>query len=294
MVSEDEAIGGNRPMANRDQPLYDQHVHSRHSFDSQAEPAAVVEQAQVRGLAGVTFTEHFDTHPDDWQICVYDDEAYSATMARLRTDFRDAIFVGKGIEICYQPDRMALILDFLQQHDFDMVMLSVHYFGVAAVHQEENWVGVDPIEGTRRYFETVLEAVRFCERLHRGRGRVFDVLGHLDVVKRYTRRFHQANEVSRFGGLLDEILRLCIAADVVPEVNTSTLRDGSNEPMPGVEVLAQYARLGGTAVSLGSDAHVPQNVGAGFDRALEMLATAEVTHLAHFVKREKRLIPCLR
>ena len=27
-----------------------------------------------------TFTEHFDTHPDDWAKCVYDDAAYSASL----------------------------------------------------------------------------------------------------------------------------------------------------------------------------------------------------------------------
>ena len=46
--------------------LYDQHVHSRHSFDSHSEPAACVESAIERGLSGITFTEHFDTHPGDW------------------------------------------------------------------------------------------------------------------------------------------------------------------------------------------------------------------------------------
>jgi histidinol-phosphatase (PHP family) len=269
---------------------YDQHVHSRHSFDSEAEPAAVVECAIARGLAGVTFTEHFDTHPDDWEICVYNDETYSATVERLRAEFRGAIFIGKGIEICYQPDRIGFILDFLAHHDFDMVMLSVHYFGCSAVHQRENWTDVDPVEGTRRYFETVLDAARFCERLHRDRGRVFDVLGHLDVVKRYTQRFHQVNEVSRFGHLLDQILGSCIAAGVIPEVNTSTLRDDLAEPMPSVEAFARYVRLGGTAVSLGSDAHVAQNVGAGFDRAVEILRTAGVGHVAHFEKRERILM----
>ena len=159
--------------------LYDQHVHSRHSFDSEADPAAIVKTAIARGLSGVTFTEHFDTHPDDWEICVYNDQEYSSTIARLRSDFHGDIFVGKGIEICYQPDRMSFVLDFLESHRFDMVMLSVHYFGCSAVHQRESWAGVNPVEGTRRYFETVLEAARFCERLHSGRGRVFDVLGHL-------------------------------------------------------------------------------------------------------------------
>lgn len=268
--------------------LYDQHVHSRHSFDSQADPAALVETAIARGLAGVTFTEHFDTHPDDWTTCIYDDDAYTITIDGLRAKFAGAIFVGKGIEICCQPERMDFIRDFLRHHEFDMVMLSVHYFGSQALHVRENWKGLSPAEGTRRYLETVLEAVQLCEALHATHGRVFDVLAHLDFVKRYSHRFLGTYDVSRFGDLLDEILWTCIAADLVPEINTSTWRQQLGEPMPGADTIARYAKLGGTAMSLGSDAHRPQDVGADFDRATAMLRAVGIRSAPVFKKRERQ------
>ncbi len=267
--------------------LYDQHVHSRHSFDSQADPAAVVETAIARGLTGVTFTEHFDTHADDWKTCTYDDDAYSITIEGLRAKFAGAIFIGKGIEICCQPRRMDFILDFLQDHEFDMVMLSVHYFGSQALHVREHWNGLSAAEGTRRYLATVLEAVRLCEALHETRGRVFDVLGHLDFVKRYSQRFLGTYDVSGFDGLLDEILGTCIAADLVPEINTSTWRRQMDEPMPGADTIARYVRLGGTAMSLGSDAHRSQDVGADFDRAVAMLRAVGIRGAPVFKKRER-------
>ncbi len=272
-------------------PLYDQHVHSRHSFDSQSDPAANAQHAIASGLAGLTFTEHFDTHPDDWETCTYDHEAYSAAIDRLRADFGDTLFVGQGIEVCYQPDQMAFILGFLDRHVFDVVILSIHYFGDRAIYTRENWEGLDAVEGTRRYLETVLEAVRFCERLYRTRGRIFDILGHLDVVKRYTQRFFDKCEISRFGDLVDEILQTCLAADLIPEVNTSTLRQNLTEPMPGADTIARYAGLGGTAMSIGSDAHLPTSVGADFDRAVAMLREAGIDHAAVFKKRERRMIP---
>lgn len=271
--------------------LYDQHVHSRHSFDSQADPSANVDRAIACGLAGLTFTEHFDTHPDDWTGCTYDDEAYSATISRLRAHFGDAIFIGKGIEVCYQPDRMDFVLDFLQRHDFDMVMLSVHYFGTLAVYRRENWTGLNTVAGTRRYLETVLDAARFCQRLHKVHGRVFDVLGHLDLVKRYTQRFFNAYDTSRFDDVLDEILRTCIAADLVPEVNTSTLRQELAEPMPDADTVTRYAELGGKAISLGSDAHRPEDVGAGFEWAANMLRKAGFHHISIFKQRRRVMLP---
>lgn len=271
--------------------LYDQHVHTRHSFDSESDPGGCVERAIGCGLTGITFAEHFDTHPDDWPGCVYDDGAYSGTISGLREQFGETIFVGKGIEVCYQPDRTSFILDFLGRHEFDMVILGVHYFGRDAVFRRVNWEGVDALEGTRRYLETVRDAARFCERLHRSDGRVFDVLGHLDVVKRYTQRYFGTHEVTHFSSLLDEVLGACLAADLTPEINTSTLRQNVCEPMPGADVLSRYVELGGTAMSLGSDAHLVESVGAGLEQAITMLSTAGVTHQSVFRKREKHLVP---
>lgn len=266
--------------------LYDQHVHSRHSFDSQTEPCANVEQAVARGLAGLTFTEHFDTHPNDWKTCVYDDDSYTAAIRRLRSDYGDRIFIGKGIEVCYQPDRADFLLDFLAGHEFDVVVLSVHYFHGRAVYVRQNWDGLSVVEGTGRYLETVLEAVRWCKSLRETRGRVFDVLGHLDFVKRYTQRFFGVYGVSAHQKLIDEILATCLAADLTPEINTSTLRQDIPEPMPAADTVNRYAQLGGTAMTIGSDAHRPEDIGAGLDQVAQMLRAAGLK-AAVFKNRER-------
>ncbi len=271
--------------------LYDQHLHSRYSFDSETDPADHVETALARGLAGLTFTEHFDTHPEDWRACRYDDEAYSDAIERLRACYGSSIFIGKGIEVCFQPDRMDFVLDFLRGHRFDLVTLSVHYFQEDPVHERDRWAGLDVQKGTRRYLETVLEAVRFCERLHRKEGRVFDVLGHLDLVKRYTHRFFGAHDIASFPDLVDDILRTCLDAGMTPEVNTSTLRQGLDEPIPGPDTMARYVALGGTAMSLGSDAHRAEDVASDFDKALIMLHTAGIRSVAVFKRREGMAVP---
>ncbi|MEK6799294.1 MAG: histidinol-phosphatase HisJ family protein [Planctomycetota bacterium] len=271
--------------------FFDQHLHSRHSFDCRTDPRANVESAIARGLSGLTFTEHFDTHPDDWAGCVYDDAAYSQTIESLRREFDARIFIGKGIEVCYQPSRMDFILDFLASHEFDLVILSVHYFAGVPVHRRDPWNGVDADRGTRLYLENVLEAVRFCEQLHRGGTRVFDVLGHLDVVKRYTHRFLGSYDVTCCADLIDEILHACVRADLTPEINTSSLRQGLLETMPGPSTVIRYAELGGQAMSLGSDAHRADDLGANFEKAVEMLREAGIGHAAVFQQRARRLEP---
>ena len=85
--------------------LDDQRVHSTHSFDSGAEPSVVVEHAIAAGVAGVTFTENLDTHPEDWSGCVYDDAAYSATIRELRQRFglKAAVFVRRERSVVDVP-----------------------------------------------------------------------------------------------------------------------------------------------------------------------------------------------
>jgi len=272
--------------------LHDQHLHSRHSFDSSADPRDNVLAAIDRGLSGLTFTEHFDTHPDEWKECTYDDDAYSADIARLQDEFGDRIFVGKGIEICYQPERLDFILEFLSGHRFDLVLLSVHWTHGRPIHERpviEEWGSAG---ATRRYLETVLEAARTCGRLRARHGRrCFDVLGHLDFVKRYTHRFLGETAVDRHGNLLDQIAAACLEADLVPEVNTSTIRGGLADPMPGPAFVRRYAAAGGTAMSLGSDAHKSEVIAADFDAVAAMLGNAGVTRQAVFQDRQATLRP---
>jgi histidinol-phosphatase (PHP family) len=271
--------------------MYDQHLHSRHSIDCKTEPRANVESAIAKSLAGLTFTEHFDTHPLDFPRCVFHYADYSATIDRLREEFGSQIFIGKGIEVCYQPQRMDFILNFLDKHPFDMVMLSVHYFSGVPVHIKENWAGIDAAQGTRQYLEDMLAAVRFVESLHSKHGRVFDVLGHLDVVKRYSLRYYGSYDVSPFADLIDDILRACLAADLTPEINTSSLRQGLSETMPNGQTIRRYAQLGGEAVSFGSDSHRAEDIAAGLDVVQTMLRDAGLQGLAVFKNRERTVEP---
>ena len=267
--------------------LYDQHVHTCYSWDSDADPADVVRRAIEVGLAGLAFTDHFDSHPTEWPLCRYDYERIAEVVAELREQFGDRIFIGHGIEICYQPGRMEMILDYLGRRQFDVVLLSVHWFGARALHVREHWDDLDADSGTRAYLEAVLEAAQRVRALNRGGRRVFDVLGHLDLVKRYTERYFQTFDVRSHGGLVDDILRTCMEAELVPEVNLSTLRQSLSEPSPAAWVVRRYAELGGDAMSLGSDAHTPAEVGAGVREWAAVLEREGIRRLAVFKDRQR-------
>lgn len=271
--------------------LYDQHMHTRFSVDSEADLAANAERAIELGLSGVSFTDHYDTHPIEWPICRYDYDALAGEVARLRERFGERLRIGLGIEICYQPEQMGDILAFLDAHHFDVVLLSVHWTCGRAMHMHEHWQDWSIGKATRLYLQTVLDAVRFVEELARQGRRPFQVLGHLDMVKRYTQRFKGGYDLSPCRDLIDEILTGCLEAGLIPEVNTSSLRQELPEPMPGEQVVRRYAELGGTTMSLGSDAHRPADIAAGFDTVAPMMRACGITDLAIFHERRMQLLP---
>jgi len=270
--------------------LHDQHLHCWHSVDCQTDPRQNCLQAIERGLSGLTFTDHFDNHPTEWEFCKWDYEAIADSIAAVRDEFGDRLRIGLGIEVCYQPEMMPVTLDYLEKHEFDVVLLSVHWWDGKPMHIREQWDGLDWRRETGRYLENVLAATRLCLELKEKGERPFDILGHLDLVKRYTHRFFGDFDISAHADVVNELLRTAIAAELIPEINTSTWRQDLPEPMPADWVIQRYAALGGTAISIGSDAHRAEDIAGGFDQATDLLRTAGIQQEAVFLDRVMEII----
>jgi len=115
----------------------------------------------------------------------------------------------------------------------------------------------------------------------------FDVLGHLDLVKRDARKFGKAYDGPEpYAEMIRTALRSLVERGKGIEINTSPLRRGQPEPCPSLEVLRWYRELGGEILTFGSDAHTPDAIGSHFDVALEMARVAGFTRLATFERRQ--------
>ena len=99
----------------------------------------------------------------------------------------------------------------------------------------------------------------------------FQVLAHLDYPKRYWPA-EPAYDEAEYEGEFRAILRAAAARGVALEVNTTRGGDPSRFLCPGPTVLGWWREEGGRAISLGSDAHRPDAIAAGFDLA-QRLAT---------------------
>ncbi len=195
---------------------------------------------------------------------------------REQTDLR------LGIEADFIPggeDRMASLLE---ARDFDYVVGSVHFLRDGAVDMEDYSVwgsGHSPGDVWRRYFEMVAESAR-CG--------LFDIIAHPDLVKYWGDRARvPEGDLRRY---YEPAVEAMAEGGVAVEVSTAGLRKPAGEIYPARAFL-EMCLDGGVPVALSSDAHRPDDVGADYDRALELLEDVGVRELSVFESRTRRLAP---
>ena len=212
-----------------------------------------------------------------WREFALDDVDDYCRFVREETDLR------LGIEADYVPGREDRLSGFLEARDWDYVIGSIHFLGDSGALDEERfdvWAsGMSAEKIWSTYFTWLGELARTG---------LYDILAHPDLVKHWgARRPAPEGDLRRYYELAAEGLA---ESKVAVELSTAGLRKPVGELYPAREFL-EMALEAGCPVALSSDAHRPEEVGAGYDQALELLDSLGVAELAVFEGRERRLVP---
>jgi histidinol-phosphatase (PHP family) len=259
----------------------DYHIHTCLSGDSEAKLDDICETAIAYGLDEVAFTDHADYGPDDAPYC-FDPIEYLATIERCRLRYGDRLTIRTGIEIG-EPHIFAQEAErVLAAGDFDFVLGSAHY----ADGLQAAWKPAFFEQPLRQAYESYFRQV-----VHLAAEGDFDVLGHLDLIKRDAHKFDKTYDGPEpYADMIRAVLRSVVERGKGIEINTSPLHRGQAEPCPSLEILRWYHELGGEILTFGSDAHTPDAVGACFDVALEMAQAAGFKRLARFERRQVKWV----
>ena len=259
--------------------LWDTHMHSHFSTDSDASPLAMVHAAMDAGLGGICFTDHFDLDygisPDSFQL---DIPAYFAKMLETKESFQGTFPICIGVEAGLQPHLEGILPDRINAYPFDFVIGSSHLVHRQDPYHPEYYMGKTEDEAYREYFESILEnlAVFDC----------FDVYGHIDYVVRYGPNKNKYYSYRKFSDVIDEILRILIQKGKGIELNTGGFKYGLGHPNPEEAVLKRYRELGGEIITIGSDAHRPEHVAYTFGKVPEILKAAGFRYYTVFRERK--------
>ena len=118
------------------------------------------------------FTDHvdygspdsiFDTNPD-----------YYATKEVKELESEYSIRLLMGVELGYIPRTRDRNDALLNAHQFDFVILSIHYLDDLDFSNGDFFINKTPYEAYQRYYEAALDTVTNYDN--------FDVFGHLDFI----------------------------------------------------------------------------------------------------------------
>jgi len=263
--------------------LVDLHVHSTCSIDGASTIEEYAAQAEGLGLAEVGFCEHVDLDPRDRGCGYLDPERYDREMEVARSVARDVV-LRQGVEITYQSGLQASLETWLAGHPWDYVIASVHLLDYA-----DGWAIISEPEAMGAYFASHTErqaySPYFAELLRAARSGLGDVLGHLDLVKRYGIRQYGPLDPAAFEEEIREVLGAAAQRGMGLEINTSGLRQSPGETYPALVVLRWFRELGGEILTVGSDAHHADGLGSGIVQAQALAREAGFRAIATFEKR---------
>ena len=236
----------------------DFHTHTYFSFDGELDstPEALCRRALEAGISDICITDHCDIDCESEGLYpAYRHEEAFAEMLRAKEKFRGRVNLCLGIELGnphHAPDEAAKVL---AAHPYEFVIGSLHNLKDMPDFCMFRYEMMTPEWIDRLFSKALDEQMELC------RFPGIHTLGHSTYMHRYLTvagiKFDFAPYRDRFVALFEELIR----RDVALEVNVSTLWKGYGFAMPDREVLQLYKSFGGELVTIGSDAHAPENVG---------------------------------
>lgn len=260
----------------------DFHLHSSFSGDSQAPMEDMILKGIDLGLTHMCFTEHndFDYPPcEDITEKTFElnADAYLYDLLKYRNKYKDQINVMFGVELGLQPHLARRNSIFAKAHDYDFIIGSSHICNGRDPYYPPFYEGRSEEEAYSEYFQSIIDNIKKFSN--------FDVYGHLDYVVRYGPNRDTAYSYEKYQDLFDAILKLLIENGKGIEINTGGVVKGIRELHPCTAVVKRYRELGGEIITIGSDAHKPEAIGAYFDRAEAVLRECGFKYYTIFEKR---------
>ncbi len=255
--------------------LADLHCHTRYSHDSNADLNEIINIAVEKGISTLALTDHLDLDFGDYGMKFdVDISARKKEILALKEKYRKKINLIYGIELGQPLSYPELAEKVIKEGDFEFVL--------GAIHNLKNMPDFYYICYSKMHFDNPNERglaenlfKRYLDDLY-----VLTTLPYIDSIAHctYPCRYMKAGgldfDVAPFYPKYEQIFKSIVKNGKLLEINTSNLRRGYGFTMPDTELLQLYKECGGRYVTVGSDAHRPNEVGAdievGYKKAAEI------------------------
>ncbi len=256
--------------------LVDYHTHTALCGHATGTVEDYIKAAIAKGLSEIGFSDHAPL-PEGLRegITMRDSqtEEYLLSILSHALKYKSRIAVRTGFEVDF-PLHDTFAPKYFTDPRIDYFIGSCHFIdGWAFDHPDfiDGFSRRDIDDIYSRYYAIIKDLVS---------SGLFHIIGHFDLVKKFGHRAKK--DFSKEIAALFNSSRHGIAV----EINTAGLRKPVEELYPSEDIVSLLFTLN-VPVTLGSDAHSPDEVGYAFDRAVEMLKKAGYRKISAFEKRRR-------
>ncbi len=263
--------------------IIDMHTHTDNSFDGNHSTMYMCENACAKGLRAIAFTDHIEV--DFYREKNFDKTAVQSffDVTKARSAFNGKLVVCAGIELGQPTYDTETAQEIISERDYDFVIGSIHN-----LRGEEDFWYLD----YSKYDIDKLLSEYFDELCTLAAWGKFDTMAHVTYPLRYIVGEHGIPvDMAKYQPKVDEALRLLVENDRALEINTSGLRQKIGRTMPDEDVVKRFKELGGKMITIGSDAHYAEHLGAGIETGMDIAKRCGFNSVTLFQKRNPIEIP---
>jgi histidinol-phosphatase (PHP family) len=260
----------------------DYHMHTPLCRHATGEPIDYARQAVILGLSEIGFSDHSPMRRDDfddWRMRFDQLDEYVEKVRKAQKEFPQ-LQIRLSLEVDYLPGQEDWIRELSRRHPWDYLIGSVHYvsdsWAIDNPNKLSEWKHRDAFEVWSVYFERLTMAAETG---------FFEIIGHADLPKKFGHRPERDRTP-----LYEMFLNAAKKNNCAIELNTAGLRKDCREIYPSREIL-QLAFQKGVAITFGSDAHAPQEVGMNFNEAIQLARSVGYKESIRFEQRKRWNVP---
>lgn len=268
--------------------MIDSHSHTFYSKHATGSVDELVQASIIAGIKVLTITDHAP-FPVDSQNRLLESELdnYFSDIQKAQQVYKNDIKVLRGLEFDYMPGSEDYTRQLISRYELDFAIGSIHYVEVPNDKMVKVWDL--PRLAHRgfldRYFFS-LEAMLKSD--------LFDAVGHADTLLRGV----SEEVILRH---IEPLLPLFARNNIAYELNASGMRKSSLDPQTGCKMHGIWSYPSRTllpqllarniALTVGSDAHDPNDAGAGIAEILDVLEPLGLRNISYYERRLKIDVP---
>ena len=261
--------------------LADYHTHTPLCHHAEGWPVDLARVAVKRGLGELGFADHNPMPKpfDDWRMLIEELPQYLDAVAQSRAEFPQ-LKIKLGLECDFIAGQEHWIEELAGMAEWDFLIGSVHYLPEGWEVDHPKYLSRHNYAAAPEIWESYWRAYVACIR-----SGLFDFVAHPDLPKKFG--VSPAGELRRY---YEPAIAALAETGMAYEINTAGLRKECAEQYPAAQFI-HLARQAGVPVLINSDAHRPDEVGAGFELALGLARDAGYTETARFQRRRRSFVP---